>query len=1045
MRMDGSGNGTLNLPDGTKAEFKFDKDGNITQIAIEQPDIALAPGWWEGKTNEEIISLLQDLLQQGYLDTVAEALRELITGVVIEEGGKVRVIPGDLERAKTIANQLEGVTIIDMPGDTHYVRIVGQRIKTSQGQGVVVYAKDGLAITKLDNGRIMFEGKSTLGGSFNVSFRDWKQFTQAIINWQDRLTPQQFADLIAFSLPQLSPEDRKEIIVDLFNNHSLDETTLIFLLKKEEILETLFSGKNTITFGRSEKVIDDLNLEIKGRIFSILSENISDSTLDLETRGLSVDLLTHLAYGKSSNFKDQVRIEEKEALIDPLLNFLVEIKRDHSSDVKEVKVSILKLLGELGNDQISSLLKEKMIPYMLDIINDRSQDYTVRVRSTVSLIGIIKDKNVNIEKKEGLIEPLIDLLKDSVSNNYYEKLNIASVLTLLVTDSNISNAKKNEITNSFISILNDPQMNAGTLRAAGRAIHNIIENANVDSSLKQELPQKLMDILRNTQNKVVAREAAVDALIACYEEGLLNTAQKGELIPLLTNFLKEIKNLPCPPEDQLGGEEYYRWAIDFSVELLTYLSTDSDLDYSQRAGIIDSLLNFLRDPQACDDLKGAIAFYLNRVVSSNLTDKSQKEKIMDTLAEVVTGDSIERVKYNALNTLSMLVEDPEIDISKKEALISPFIDILSNPNEDRDVKGMIVGKIFLPLAKMSEVSAQKKIEMVESLKNFLQDENMRDWWRMYAAIALGYIVSDSQVNRTEPSLREEIFVFLEEMYNREENRPIDFQAKNYDTLRGIAIAMVTIAREDENYKQRVASFFNLSGQQLAIWNKYEILVIKGTNEFSEADLSLISNLLDSLPSHLLEGVKVIVNYLWAIRSMGTAGFTDGEGGIGMFFTSERNLDPTLPPTGMTLPQFFIDVLYHEIGHTIDFDILTPDQRKEFDRLNKLSGNNPQNYARLYGMYNRWEDFATMFEAYTYDTIALLIRAKVQAEDNDPTNDILLEKVKFFAKLFAHEGEDGKMYTYIYKIEEDGTIKRAEVELGGDGLPVIPDNINWETF
>lgn len=81
----------------------------------------------------------------------------------------------------------------------------------------------------------------------------------------------------------------------------------------------------------------------------------------------------------------------------------------------------------------------------------------------------------------------------------------------------------------------------------------------------------------------------------------------------------------------------------------------------------------------------------------------------------------------------------------------------------------------------------------------------------------------------------------------------------------------------------------------------------------------------------------------------------------------------------------------------------------------------------------------------YDIPNILARAKARAEDEDPINDVLLEKVKFMAQLFAHEGEDGKMYTYIYKVEDDGTIKRAEVELGKDGLPVIPEEIEYEMF
>ena len=698
--VDGSGNGTLNLPDGTKAEFKFDKDGNITQIAIEQPDIALAPGWWEGKSNEEIISLLQDLLQQGYVDTVAQALRELITGVVIEEGGKVRVIPGDLERAKTIASQLEGVTIIDMPADTHYVRIVGQRVKTSQGEGIVLYAKDGLAITELDNGRIMFEGKSTLGGSFNVSFGDWKEFTKAIVSWggdkgqNQRITPDQFKDIIKF------------------------------LCVSSKLTSVIKSG--ALDTNEMEKIV----------------RAIADIVDDSETTSL-----------------------EKEKMIEPLLAFL-----------------------DAGFPPESNCITQASdIPLFS------------------AFLSIIHDRDINTSVKENLAQELLSRLT-SENVNFSNKIYISELLTEIASDNTISISTKQTIISTFISLLKD---------------------------------------------------------------------QNTELLYLQTVLSSNLKKLLVE-----------RKVIPFDTI---------------EKSMVEDLLNILKNaPESAEGIP-------------------LRKNIVDILREIAF--------------------DPKVDNAIRREIITDFCSIIRS-------------KLTL---------------------------------------------SDVEIN--------------------------------------IALSLVDIAREYSNLKELIATNLNLSGKQLDIWNDFGILVIRlKDKDFSEFDLDTIYSVLSSLPANLITPVKV----------------------IGSSNTQEMMVVARVSSSGLIEIYVHFDIwggcanyiLFHEIGHLVDWHSLTPDQRKEFDRLHALSytgsGDSWKNFARPYGEENREEDFATMFEAYTQDTLSLLARAKTYAEE-DPINNLLIEKVKFMAKLFAHRGRDGKMYTYIYKVENDGTIKRAEVELGSDDLPVIPDNINWETF
>ena len=138
------------------------------------------------------------------------------------------------------------------------------------------------------------------------------------------------------------------------------------------------------------------------------------------------------------------------------------------------------------------------------------------------------------------------------------------------------------------------------------------------------------------------------------------------------------------------------------------------------------------------------------------------------------------------------------------------------------------------------------------------------------------------------------------------------------------------------------------------------------------------------------------------------------------------------------------VFFHEMGHHLQFAHFTEAHQSQWEDLNKRSGSDVENYARLYGRTNQFEDFATMFEAYTDNTSSILATAQSRYSRG---KSILLEKVKFIAGLLRFD-RNGNAYTYVYRTEElfkDARILRASVPLDAADLPQIPDAPEWEGF
>jgi hypothetical protein len=138
------------------------------------------------------------------------------------------------------------------------------------------------------------------------------------------------------------------------------------------------------------------------------------------------------------------------------------------------------------------------------------------------------------------------------------------------------------------------------------------------------------------------------------------------------------------------------------------------------------------------------------------------------------------------------------------------------------------------------------------------------------------------------------------------------------------------------------------------------------------------------------------------------------------------------------------VFFHEVGHHVQFAHFTSEQQERWFDLNKKSGSDSDNFARLYGRTNQFEDFATVFEAYTSSSSDALSVAQARNARNRP---IYLEKIKFVVGLFKHE-RNGTARTYVYKTESifgDARILRASVALNDENIPQIPSSPDWEEF
>ncbi len=116
------------------------------------------------------------------------------------------------------------------------------------------------------------------------------------------------------------------------------------------------------------------------------------------------------------------------------------------------------------------------------------------------------------------------------------------------------------------------------------------------------------------------------------------------------------------------------------------------------------------------------------------------------------------------------------------------------------------------------------------------------------------------------------------------------------------------------------------------------------------------------------------------------------------------------------------VLLHEVGHSVQYQILNDDEKAEWNVLHTLS-RQPEDFVSDYarqgtsGPLLSGEDFAETYEEWTHHSYGLAYKAFESLQENG--RSVLLQKYLFMAALFATP--DGTIKTYHTETRPDGKV------------------------
>lgn len=234
----------------------------------------------------------------------------------------------------------------------------------------------------------------------------------------------------------------------------------------------------------------------------------------------------------------------------------------------------------------------------------------------------------------------------------------------------------------------------------------------------------------------------------------------------------------------------------------------------------------------------------------------------------------------------------------------------------------------------------------------------------------------------------------------------------------------------EEAKEYLANKLGMTGTRRKIWDEYDIVAMPGDRKaIGDAETKLIYSMLTAIPDGMREKVKGVITI---ISSWGLGGrtFKAGYGADGVIFMNDIFTHHSYQPfPGTTAEQRYVKVLFHETGHVLEFtDFLSEEQLKRRDDLwdASMGIEGSANFARDYGMKDKYEDLATMVGMYALNTRAIHDRAKGNVLDGK--GDILLRKVELIADVYKHTNISGMIKTYTFRIDRAGKITKTEVPL-----------------
>lgn len=222
------------------------------------------------------------------------------------------------------------------------------------------------------------------------------------------------------------------------------------------------------------------------------------------------------------------------------------------------------------------------------------------------------------------------------------------------------------------------------------------------------------------------------------------------------------------------------------------------------------------------------------------------------------------------------------------------------------------------------------------------------------------------------------------------------------------------------------------------------IVSESTRDFDSVECATLYAIFQSLPNHIRSAVTLIRRLPRDPHAAGRA------------YGSTIELYDGLNCDTIANCRDFMVVVFHEIAHVVHFRVFTPQQVQAYRQLHRRSGSDPGNFigplyrGRRYATTNEYEDFAELFAAYTEDSrrVANFVRERLSKNET-----ILFEKLKILFDVLMRQSNPPSVLVYRSEVWNGampdgnfrGVVRRALLPRDEQGLPIIPDEPDWEDF
>jgi hypothetical protein len=673
------------------------------------------------------------------------------------------------------------------------------------------------------------------------------------------------------------------------------------------------------------------------------------------------------------------------------------------------------LTSAIIESELSSEVLNQAINTMLNVFKDPSEDMDLISYLGMGMSFITRYLFVSPEVKQKFVEGLIDIFE-----NPYDFRNLSE-----------------EEQNSARQIM----------IWAAKVIGNGLNMAGVeDVNLKKRAFSALSDFMFNNEYDPEIRYWAEYPLAVLTGDPKISTSLKKDLAEKLKDYIKA--NLEDAQESKV---------VKGAFGILYTAFQDPQIDSNFKLKIFEELNLFgengiIENPNVDEIVKSASLAMISSLISNPNIPLEKKQSWVKELLEIMKGkkesqsqtqmgmiginDSGQEEDWFAVPELQKMAgivlkdiaERDDIRPEVKGSLVTDILKIFNSKGEDidRELKE-IAGDILLSIAQDEDLSIEKKMEIFNGIKDELTeilDKSIEGFSHSFRGFQLASIMEGllrdkdfvDKLSQENPDYLKDLAGKIINKFNQIKDEILQKEGGevNYYRIEMESSAYISllsrIARNSDEVKNMVIEGFNLTGTQKEIFDEYGILVLNGWGEFNQEDYDSIKNVLSLLEETFgKEKVEKLINTIIRMpyNPSGILGAAYPNGVTWLF--GDLHNYPTPGGEEKTIDIFEI-VLFHELAHHIDFNLLTQKQHDLFNILNFESGYDPDNYARIYGMTNKWEDFATMVEAWGKDSIGLITKAKSN------TDKTLLQKALFVGNLFTINGD-----VYLFK-EVNGHIK-----------------------